>query len=112
MKKVIALFAIMVMGLSLIGVALSGCASAPPENLELSDIGQYNYTMQNADGHIAFKATGLTDLYYDPATKVVYIIATATGDKKGFGFMSPYYAPNGLPYLWDTTSGKLSEIKS
>lgn len=53
------------------------------------------------------------NLYYDPYTKVVYIIFndTDTSYYQGYGYMSPYYAPNGLPYLFDVYSRTLYEIQ-
>lgn len=37
---------------------------------------------------------GYMDLYYDPSTLITYVYKTGQ-------VMSPYYAPNGKPYLWD-----------
>lgn len=50
-------------------------------------------------------------LYYDKKTKVVYIIFCEKTYQVGYGYMSPYYAPNGLPYFYDVESGKLVEIE-
>lgn len=51
-------------------------------------------------------------LYYDPSTSIVYfLLSEHNNSKRGFGYMSPYYAPNGLPYLYDVESGELVEIE-
>lgn len=52
------------------------------------------------------------DLYYDVQTKVVYIMFGHTnGGYRGYGYMSAYYAPNGLPYLYDVNSQTLVEVE-
>jgi len=53
-------------------------------------------------------------LYYDTKTKVVYIVfrETKNGGQRigtGYGYMSPYYAPNGKPYRY--IDGELKEIE-
>ena len=54
---------------------------------------------------------GKKNLYYDPNTKIVYIIFNeASSGYHRYGYMSPYYAPNGLPYLYDANSQTLYEI--
>ena len=54
---------------------------------------------------------GKRNLYYDPDTKIIYIIFNeSSGGYRGYGYMSPYYAPNGLPYLYDANSQTLYEI--
>lgn len=58
------------------------------------------------------EVVGKKNLYYDPDTKIVYIIFNeGTGGYQGYGYMSPYYAPNGLPYLYDAYSQTMFEIK-
>lgn len=54
--------------------------------------------------------SGRDDLYYDIKTKVVYIIFDRHGGHRGYGYMSAYYAPNGLPYLYDANNHELIEI--
>lgn len=54
---------------------------------------------------------GKQNLYYDPSTYIVYFIFNESTGDKGYGYMSPYYAPNGLPYLYDVESGELVEIE-
>lgn len=49
-------------------------------------------------------------LYYCEDTKVVYIIFRVTNGNAGYGYMSPYYAPNGFPYLYDANERTLVEI--
>ncbi len=95
MKKLIALF----LALTLCA-ALTGCGG-------ISE-GSKNYTKHTGlvaiDGH--------DNLYYDPMTKVVYIIfneMTGSGNR-GYGYMSPYYADNGLPYLYDPSTRALIKI--
>ena len=51
---------------------------------------------------------GQQDLYYDYNTKVVYIIFNECAGYEGYGYMSPYFADNGMPYIYD--GGKLVKI--
>lgn len=50
------------------------------------------------------------DLYYDPETQIVYYIRQKGAGYARYGYMSPYYAPNGLPYKYDTDTQTLVEI--
>lgn len=50
------------------------------------------------------------NLYYDFNTKIVYIIFNEGLGNRGYGYMSPYYAPNGFPYVYDVESNSLVEI--
>ena len=54
--------------------------------------------------------TGKDNLYYDSNTKIVYILYRERAGNGGYGFMSPYYAPNGLPYCYDANNQTLIEI--
>lgn len=56
------------------------------------------------------KVDGRDNLYYDMGTKIVYFIFNEFSGYQGYGYMSPYYAPNGLPYLYDENSQTLIEI--
>lgn len=49
-------------------------------------------------------------LYYDQNTKIVYIIFSMHAYSVGYGYMSVYYASNGLPYLYDVENKILIEI--
>lgn len=53
---------------------------------------------------------GTDDLYYDSRTKVVYFVFNEYAGYQGYGYMSAYYAPNGLPYLYDPFNQELVEI--
>ena len=45
-------------------------------------------------------------LYYDSATRIVYFYFSS-----GYAsFLSPYYAPNGLPYRYDPETNMFEEI--
>lgn len=55
--------------------------------------------------------TKYRNMYYDTSTKIVYVVITTTAYSRGYGYMSPYYAPNGLPYLYDAESGELVKIE-
>lgn len=50
------------------------------------------------------------NLYYDGQTKVVYFVFNEGSANQGYGYMSAYYAPNGLPYLYDPFKQELIEI--
>lgn len=53
---------------------------------------------------------GVSNLYYDSQTKVVYFVFNESIGNVGYGYMSAYYAPNGLPYLYDPFNQELVEI--
>ena len=46
-------------------------------------------------------------LCYDPSTKIVYWWNTATASNNP----SPYYAPNGFPYLYNPETNTFEEIE-
>lgn len=94
MKKIIAILLALLLCVSLIACGTSE--------------GSKNYTARTGFVEIV----GKKNLYYDPDTKIVYIIfnETPNGGYQGYGYMSPYLAPNGLPYLYDTNSQTLYEI--
>ena len=50
------------------------------------------------------------DLYYDTNTNIVYIVFNEYSGKCGYGYMSPYYADNGMPYIYNKTTQTLEEI--
>ncbi len=65
----------------------------------------------NYGKHTSFYVVeGKNNLYYDPDTKVVYYMFNECTGYQGYGYMSPYYAPNGYPYLYDANNRKLVEI--
>lgn len=49
-------------------------------------------------------------LYYDSATRIVYWWNGSTGSD-GATTPSPYYAPNGFPYLYNPETNTFEEIK-
>lgn len=54
---------------------------------------------------------GHKNLYYDPDTCIVYIIFNEAQGYTGYGYMSAYYASNGLPYTYDIRTNSLVEIE-
>ena len=76
---------------------LSGCVS-----------GAKNYSKHT--NNRLLKVPNQHDLYYDANTKIVYIIFNEFSGSVGYGYMSPYYADNGFPYVYNATSGTLEEI--
>lgn len=51
------------------------------------------------------------NLCYDTETQIVYIIFRDSRGHKGYGYMSPYYAPNGKPYRYDAENQELVVIE-
>lgn len=49
------------------------------------------------------------DLYYDINTKIVYLLFNECTGYQGYGYMSPYYADNGKPYMY--ANGELVKIQ-
>lgn len=56
------------------------------------------------------QSTMMQDLYYDTNTKIVYILFNEGVGNAGYGYMSPYYAPNGMPYVYNVQTNSLEEI--
>jgi hypothetical protein len=74
-------------------LCLAGCAST----------GSKDY-IKDTNGRL--RPTAMQDLYYDTNTKIVYILFNECT-----GYMSPYYAPNGMPYTYDASTNTLKEIE-
>lgn len=79
---------------------ISLCACSTPT------AGSKNY--ETTSGLISI--TGQENLYYDSNTKIVYLVFNEYLGNQGYGYMSPYYAPNGLPYRYDANNQTLIEI--
>lgn len=69
--------------------------------------GSKNYTTRT---NSRLQPTMMQDLYYDTNTKIVYILFNECAGYSGYGYMSPYYAPNGLPYVYNVETNSLEEI--
>lgn len=72
-----------------------------------SNPGFKNYT-ENTGGIL--QPTMMKNLYYDSTTKIVYILFNECEGYSGYGYMSPYYAPNGMPYIYNVQTNSLEEI--
>lgn len=55
---------------------------------------------------------GYDNLYYDPSTHTVYMLFNEALGNRGYGYMSAYYAPNGLPYHYNPHTNSLVEIQN
>ena len=89
-NKIIALILTVVLVL-----CLSGCSG--------TDAGSKDYTKRTGG---RLQPTMMQDLYYDTNTKIVYILF----NEWAAGYMSPYYAPNGMPYVYNVETNSLEEI--
>ena len=69
--------------------------------------GSKNYTTRT-NGRL--QPTMMLDLYYDTNTKIVYRLFNECAGYSGYGYMSPYYAPNGMPYVYNVQTNSLEEI--
>lgn len=81
---------------------LSGCTYDGNSNYEERTIGLFQPVPESPC------------LYYDTDTNVVYVMFSEKGyhgnnSYSGYGYMSPYYANNGKPYLY--VDGELKEIE-
>ena len=94
-NKIIALILTVVLVL-----CLSGCCSGTFE-------GSKDYTKRTG---CKLQPTMMQDLYYDTTTKIVYILFNEGAGNSGYGYMSPYYAPNGMPYVYIVHTNILEEI--
>ena len=93
MKKVIVLILIL-----LIIFSMTACAST----------GSKNYTNNTSGRFVEIPAQ--TDLYYDTQTKIIYVIFNECAGYSGYGYMSPYYSDNGLPYTYNVEANRLEKI--
>ena len=78
---------------------LAGCSG--------TDAGSKDYTKRTGG---RLQTTGMQDLYYDTNTKIVYILFNEWAGYSGYGYMSPYYAPNGMPYVYNVETNSIEEI--
>lgn len=69
--------------------------------------GSKDYTKRTSG---RLQPTMMQDLYYDTNTKIVYILFNECAGYSGYGYMSPYYAPNGMPYVYNAQTNSLEEI--
>lgn len=69
--------------------------------------GSKNYTTRT---NSRLQPTMMQDLYYDTNTKIVYILFNECAGHSGYGYMSSYYAPNGMPYVYNVQTNSLEEI--
>lgn len=92
MKKFIFTFLIVVMLFSFVG-----CTSNNTTNVT-----------DNSSSLVA--VPGRNNLFYDSGTGIVYFMYSKSDYNSGYGYMSPYYAPNGYPYKYDNATGSLVEI--
>lgn len=79
-------------------LCLAGCASTGPKDY-----------IKDTNGRL--RPTAMQDLYYDTNTKIVYILFNECTGYSRRGYMSPYYAPNGMPYTYDASTNTLKEIE-
>ena len=96
MKRILILLLLSAMCISLVSCTLTPAA------------GSKNY--KESVGFV--KISEREGLYYDPNTKIVYVMFNEAIGNKGYGYMSAYYAPNGLPYQYDVETQTLVEIDS
>ena len=73
-------------------------------------VGEGSKEYEEHTGYLFKKIEGTECLYYDTDTKIVYVIFNEFSGNLGYGYMSVYYAENGLPYRY--VDGKLKEIDS
>ena len=69
--------------------------------------GSKDYTKRTSG---RLQPTMMQDLYYDTNTKIVYILFNEWAGYSGYGYMSPYYAPNGMPYVYNVETNSIEEI--
>ena len=93
MKKIISMIVVICLLFCFTGCAVTGTK---------------NYS-SNTNNRL-LEVPGQQDLYYDVNTKVVYIVFNEFTGSVGYGYMSPYYADNGFPYVYNVASGALEDI--
>lgn len=87
-------------------VLLTGCDSEPV-NVNVSNDSNL---AGNVFGESALIEIG-DSLYYDSTTRIVYWWNGADMTSKVATTPSPYYAPNGLPYRYNSETKSFGEIK-
>ena len=93
-NKIIALMLTVVLVFCLVGCSRTGAGSK-------------DYTKRTGG---RLQPTMMQDLYYDTNTKIVYILFNESAGYSGYGYMSPYYAPNGMPYVYNVETNSIEEI--
>lgn len=91
---------------SLLSCSLVGCGSATYVNIktdeELNNVAVGKRTMVNIGN----------GLYYDSSTGIVYWWNGSLGFSNYSSTPSPYYAPNGLPYRYNSVTNTFEEIEN
>lgn len=94
----------------MVAICLTLCLSGCNDSYTRQGDQNYSDTMDNRFVPIATQK----NLYYDINTKIVYVIFCEDDGvadcRAGYGYMSPYYADNGMPYKYNVNTGALEEI--
>ena len=90
---------------------VSGCSCVNSNGVVNSDTAEQSDVIQSD----FTKIDGYDHLYYHKDTKVVYWIGgsynmNVIGDDFTTSYMTAYYAPNGMPYLYDEQMHVLVEV--
>ena len=80
-----------------------GCSSEQPVQVNVSNNENISGTTFGKDALIEIG----NGLYYDSTTRIVYLKFS----KGYFGYLSPYYAPNGFPYKYNPETNTFEEIE-
>lgn len=103
MKKLLSIILCLVIVFSLVGCAVEEKVVAV--NIENSD---------NLAGKVFGKDAMIeigSNLWYDSTTRIVYWWNGILGSVNHAATPSPYYAPNGLPYLYNPETNTFEEIE-
>lgn len=92
----------------LLSCSLSGCESETVVAVNVENEEYLNGVMFGIDALISIG----NGLWYDSTTRIVYFWNGVVGIKNNISTApSPYYAPNGLPYRYNTETNTFEEIK-
>lgn len=96
MKKILYIVLVIIICLTLVG-----CEINPNQIHDINNLPNSIRAIENQ-----------RNLYYDINTQIVYILfkESPNASYRGYGYMSAYYAPNGLPYIYDVKNQELIEI--
>ena len=84
----------------LAAIILTGCSTSVEGSVGNSAVVENGWFYRISD----------TPMVYDKDTHIMYyLFSKCTGDQ-GYGYMSPYYAPNGMPYVYNVETNSLEEI--
>ena len=90
----------------ILAFSLVGCGETKTLNVNVENSNKLNSSTFGKESLIEIGS----GLFYDSATRIVYIVNGANGIYESKTYC-PYYAPNGLPYKYNPETNTFEEIE-